>query len=111
MDNRYLNEYFKKQTEVTEVWRKFMEKQDVLASIERVRSSIAYMSNHSPHKLNREDMEFMEKPLAELEIAIRKIKNIPKTFNFSESELEEIHHTYNMLRQKIEDINLKRISW
>jgi len=111
MDNKYSNRYFKKQAEVNEVWCKFMDKQDVLDAIERVKGSIAYMSKHQPHKLNREDMEFMEHPLAELEIAIRKMKNIPEIFRFNEVELKEIHETYEKLRKEVEQIDLQRISW
>ncbi|WP_078410274.1 hypothetical protein [Priestia abyssalis] len=111
MDNRYSNRYFKKQAEVNEIWRRFMDKQDVLDAIERVRGSIAYMSKHLPHKLNKEDMEFMERPLGELEIAIRKIKNIPELFGFNELEIKEIHEAYEDLRKKVEQIDLQRISW
>jgi len=111
MENKYSNRYFKKQTEVNEVWRKFMDKQDVLDAIERARGSIAYMSKHLPHKLNKEDMEFMEKPLGELEIAIRKINNIPELFGFNELEIKEIRESYESLRKKVEQIDLQRISW
>lgn len=111
VDNKYEIRYFPMQVDVHPIWRKFMNREDVLAGIERVRSSIAYMSKYAPHKLNKEDMEFMEKPLAELEIAMRKIERIPSSFNFSEEEVNEIRETYKNFREKIEQINLQRISW
>ncbi|MED3728539.1 hypothetical protein [Priestia filamentosa] len=88
-----------------------MSKEDVFNQIKSIKGSIAYMSRHSPHKLAKEDMEFMEEPLAKLEIAIRKIKNIPECFNLTENELQTVHEEYKKLRQEIEKIDLQRISW
>lgn len=111
MTNKYSNMHFKDQAERNRIWQKFMNKEDVHNAIERVKGSIAYMSKHPPHKLNREDMEFMEIPLAELEIALRKIKNVPEVFNLNEDEIKLIYENYDKLKQRIEQINIQRISW
>ncbi|WP_243357278.1 hypothetical protein [Bacillus litorisediminis] len=111
MESKYSNRYFKNQDKRNQIWRKFMNNKDVMNAIDRVKGSIAYMSQHHPHKLNKEDMEFMEIPLAELEIALRKIKNVPNIFDFDEDQLKDIHKTYEELKRKIEQIDIQRISW
>jgi len=111
MFNQYANRYFKTQNDVNQVWRDFMSQEDVYQAIERVRGSIAYMSKHAAHKLNGEDMEFMEEPLARLEIGLRKVKNLPDSFKFTNDEWEDIMNSYNELKAKIEKINMQRISW
>lgn len=111
MDNKYSRLYYNNQVETNKVWQKFMDKSDVLDAINNTHGRIAHMSKYSPHKLNKEDMRFLEMPLGELEIALRKINKIPTLFEFDEAEIKEIYESYNILRKKVEEINLQRISW
>jgi hypothetical protein len=108
---KYANRFFKDFHKRNSIWRKFMNKDDIYNGIERVKGSVAYMSEHPPHKLNGEDMDFMLEPLAELELGLSKVEQMPNSFDFSEEELKEIKESYVKLKEKIEKINMQRLSW
>lgn len=69
------------------------------------------MSKLNGDKLQREDIDEMEKELGKCEIALNRIKEFPNLFSFTEEKIGEYVTKYNNLTTNVTEINMRRISW
>lgn len=109
-DRKFKDRYFTSQ-QISAIWRTLNTDQDIERICNGCKNIILYISQHSPNKLQREDIDEMEKELGKFEIAIDRINEFQSMFSYKEEDRNTFIELYEKLVKDVSDINMRRISW
>lgn len=104
--NKYLNFH-----ERSAIWRILNEKNDIERAFNGCKNLVSYMGKLHPKKLQREDIVELEKDLAKLEIALKRIEEFPNFFNFTDEDIDGLNRYYEELSEEVHKIDISRVSW
>ncbi|WP_342477784.1 hypothetical protein NYE24_00565 [Paenibacillus sp. FSL H7-0350] len=108
---RYANSYFNHDA-TNIIWRSLNSNTDIERITNGCKNLIKHMSTqYKAHELQREDIEEMERELGKYEIALDRISEHPQLFTFSEEEQVTFNEQFEILSDKVNKINVKKIFW
>ncbi|QHA92243.1 hypothetical protein [Bacillus sp. N1-1] len=107
---KYATKYFN-QHEINKIWSEIDTRRDVEIKFNYAESTIESVSKIHPKKRLSEDRHEMLIALGEIEIALRKIKEFQDSFEYTNSEVEELINKYFVLDKEQSDIYTKGVMW
>ena len=94
----------------SEVWRSLNSDNDIQRIFNGCGNLISYMFKIA-HKLQREDIEELQRELEKEKIAIDRIEQFPEMFSFTQEQKDELIAQYDKHCEEVHKIDMRRLSW
>ncbi|MED4046795.1 hypothetical protein P4640_27755 [Priestia aryabhattai] len=107
---KYANKHFN-QHEKDAIWRDINNDADVQRKFNSCRSSIDMTREIAPKDRIREDFVEIEKALAEIEIAFKRIEKLPNNFSFNDNDILKFKEQFRKFEEEASKLNMQRIGW